>query len=99
MAAKSEVQRRKELRRAAEAEQRASEEASLPVLKETLWALFDYLDESLGDGCDHSLRLTEQFLVSRRIQPELVTPWLGEYGGFCDCEVLFNVEERWGKQS
>ena len=98
MADKSEVQRRKELRRAAEAKQRASEEAGLPVLKEVLWALFDYLDESLANGCDHSLRLTERFLASREIKPELVAPWLGEYGGFCDCEVLFNVEERWGKQ-
>ena len=98
MADKSEVQRRKELRRVAEAKQRASEEAGLPVPKETLWALFDYLDESLAGGCDHSLRLTEQFLISREIQPESVVPWLGECGGFCDCEVLFNVEERWGKQ-
>ena len=98
MADRSEVQRRKELRRAAEAKQRASEEASLPVPKEVLWVLFDYLDESLANGCDHSLRLTEQFLASREIKPELVIPWLGDYGGFCDCEVLFNVEERWGKQ-
>lgn len=98
MTDKSEVQRRKELHRVAETKQRASEEAGLPVPKETLWALFDYLDESLTDGCDHSLRLTEQFLISRKIQPELIVPWLGKYGGFCDCEVLFNVEDRWGKQ-
>lgn len=97
MTDKSEAQRRKELRRAAEAKQRAAEEAGLPVAKETLWELFDWLDESLTNGCDHSLRLTEQFLVSRGRPPELVVPWLGEYGGFCDCEVLFNVEERWGK--
>ena len=98
MVDKSEVQRRKELLKAVEAKQRASQEAGLPVSKEILWALFDYLDESLSDGCDHSLRLTETFLISQEIQPELVVPWLGEYGGFCDCEVLFNVEEQWGKQ-
>ena len=98
MVDKSEVQHRKELRRAAEAKLRAAEEASLPVPQETLWALFDYLDESLADGCDHSLRLTEQFLIARKIPPELVVSWLGDYGGFCDCEVLFNVEERWGRQ-
>jgi hypothetical protein len=98
MTSKSEIQRRKELRQAAEAKQRATEEASLPVSKETLWALFDYLDEALADGCDHSLWLTEQFLSSHNIQPELVIPWLGEYGGFCDCEVLANVADRWGKQ-
>ncbi|UYK81289.1 DUF2695 domain-containing protein [Xanthomonas sacchari] len=97
MADKLEVQRRKQLRRAAEAKQRESEESSLPVPRETLWALFDYLDMSLAVGCDHSLRLTEQFLASREIRPELLVAWLGEYGGFCDCEVLSNVEERWGR--
>jgi hypothetical protein len=25
-----------------------------------------------------------------------VIPWLREQGGYCDCEVLANVEERWG---
>ncbi|MBO9829518.1 DUF2695 domain-containing protein [Xanthomonas sp. A2111] len=53
---------------------------------------------SLAVGCDHSLRLTEQFLESREIRPELLVAWLGEYGGFCNCEVLSNVEERWGRQ-
>ncbi|HEV8694469.1 MAG TPA: DUF2695 domain-containing protein [Lysobacter sp.] len=24
-----------------------------------------------------------------------VLAWLGRYGGYCDCEVLFNVEDRW----
>ncbi|MCC4591381.1 DUF2695 domain-containing protein [Xanthomonas sacchari] len=92
-----EAQRRKALRRAAEHEQRLREEATRPLPKETLWALFDYLNEALADGCDHSLRLTTQFLASRDVAPESVIPWLGSHGGFCDCEVLFNVEERWGK--
>ncbi|KMM74940.1 hypothetical protein ACP93_14145 [Xanthomonas sp. NCPPB 1128] len=89
--------RRKALHATAKPEQRASKEAALPLPKETLWALFDYLNEALADGCDHSLRLTTQFLASRDVVPEAVIPWLGAHGGFCDCEVLFNVEERWGK--
>ena len=44
------------------------------------------------------MRLTQQFLASRSILPESVIPWLGRYGGYCDCEVLDNVEERWGRQ-
>ncbi|MCI2261155.1 MULTISPECIES: DUF2695 domain-containing protein [Xanthomonas] len=93
-----EAQRRKAIREAAEDEKRPLEEAALPLPKETLWALFDYLNEALADGCDHSLRLTTQFLASRDVPPASVIPWLGAHGGFCDCEVLFNVEERWGKQ-
>ncbi len=23
--------------------------------------------------------------------------WLAEYGGGCDCEVIANVEDRWGE--
>lgn len=99
MADEEEVQCRKELRRAAEARQRAAEEAGLPVARQVLWALFDHLDQSLAAaGCEHSMRLTQQFLASRSILPESVIPWLGRYGGYCDCEVLDNVEERWGRQ-
>ncbi|WP_254460003.1 DUF2695 domain-containing protein [Xanthomonas sacchari] len=92
-----EAQRRKAIREAAVHEQRPLEEAAFPLPKETLWALFDYLNDALADGCDHSLRLTTQFLASHDVAPESVIPWLGAHGGFCDCEVLFNVEERWGK--
>lgn len=98
MTASSEAQRRKDLRRAAEAKQRAAEEAALPVSRQTLWALFDTLDVALGQGCDHSLRFTVQFLAAHGIPPEQVIPWLGEYGGYCDCEVLANVEEHWGRE-
>lgn len=91
------AQGRKALRRKVESEQRTSEEAALPLPKEILWALFDYLNDALADGCDHSLRLTTQFLASHDVAPASVIPWLGAHGGFCDCEVLFNVEERWGK--
>ncbi|WOS41256.1 DUF2695 domain-containing protein [Xanthomonas rydalmerensis] len=91
------AQGRKALRRKVEFEQRTSEKAALPLPKETLWALFDHLNDALADGCDHSLRLTTQFLASHGVAPESVIPWLGAHGGFCDCEVLFNVEERWGK--
>lgn len=95
MVDRQEAERRKALRRAAEARQRASREAALPLPKKTLWALFDHLEDALADGRDHSLRFTRQFLASRGIEPDLVLPWLEEHGGYCDCEVLANVEEHW----
>ncbi|WP_244149976.1 DUF2695 domain-containing protein [Xanthomonas sacchari] len=91
------AQGRKALRRSAQSKQCAPAEATLPLPRETLWALFDYLNDVLADGCDHSLRRTTQFLASHDVAPESVIPWLGAHGGFCDCEVLFNVEDRWGK--
>ncbi|KAF1699784.1 DUF2695 domain-containing protein [Pseudoxanthomonas suwonensis] len=57
--------------------------------------MFDHLEDALADGCDHSLRFTRQFLASRGIEPDRVLPWLEEHGGYCDCEVLANVEEHW----
>ncbi|WP_369942336.1 DUF2695 domain-containing protein [Xanthomonas medicagonis] len=44
------------------------------------------------------MRRTEQFLLAHHLQPALVVPWLKSYGGFCDCEVLLNVEARWRRQ-
>jgi hypothetical protein len=98
MPEKSEIQRRKQLRRAEEATQRAIEEAALPMPKETLWALFDHLHAARAEGCDFSLRRTEQFLLAHHLQSAPVVPWLESYGGFCDCEVLLNVEARWRRQ-
>ena len=43
-------------------------------------------------------QIRRAFLESAIVQnlPEAtVIPWLGEYGGYCDCEVLANVEQEW----
>ncbi|WP_262696872.1 DUF2695 domain-containing protein [Chryseobacterium indoltheticum] len=44
--------------------------------------------------------MTKQFLESQHIQNmEEVKNWLKENGGFCDCEVLNNVEERFEEEN
>ena len=96
MTSHSEAERRKALRRKIDRVERAKEEATLPVNRVQLVALFDHLDIALVDGCDHSLRLTTEFLNSRGLPVATVIPWLRDQGGYCDCEVLANVEERWG---
>jgi hypothetical protein len=53
------------------------------------------LDEKLATvGCDDKLRLTKQFANEQQISFEILEEWLGEHGGYCDCEVLANVEEQ-----
>jgi len=84
------------LRRAAEQGTRNTEEARMPISRADLTRLFEHLEGALVNGCDHTLRFTREFLASRQLPEATITPWLGEYGGFCDCEVLANVEERWG---
>ncbi len=88
--------RRRELLREAAARERQRLLASLPLPGADLFALFDHLDEAAAD-CDHTLRQTEAFLRGRGLEPERVTPWLREQGGFCDCEVLANLEDTVGE--
>lgn len=67
---------------------------SLPMTVGLFEQLFDVLDERLAeDPCDHSLRLTEEFLAECDLDTEEVLVWLAERGGTCDCEVLANVAE------
>jgi len=97
MASESEIERRKLLRREVEDRAHAEEVARMPISRSQLAEMFEHLDHALVDGCDHTNRFTLAFLRSNGLAEATVVPWLAEYGGFCDCEVLANVEEHWGK--
>ncbi len=87
---------RKAILRALKEQERADAEAALPLPKADLAALFDRLDAQLSErDCDDTLRLTAAFLAERGLDVPRVTAWLRESGGYCDCEVLANVEEQW----
>ena len=79
--------RKKELLKGYKAKEKQSFQDSLPMDEELFWNLFDYVDEKLeiNDGCDHSLTFTREFLEKQKVDVE---------SGGCDCEVLYNVEER-----
>lgn len=66
----------------------------LPADESIFCNLFDYLDIQLSTkGCNHTTDLTRAFLVERGISNQAqVIEWLADNGGFCDCEVLANVE-------
>ncbi|SON62146.1 hypothetical protein MSIMFI_03667 [Mycobacterium simulans] len=55
--------------------------------------LLNYIEERSDDQpCDHSPRHAQRWAESRGIDwPELQRE-LREFGGYCDCEILFNVE-------
>lgn len=68
---------------------------SLPMPADLFHQLFSVLNEQLStDECDHSLRWTEEFLADSDVDTDAVVEWLAEQGGFCDCEVIANVEEK-----
>lgn len=86
-----------------ELRQKAKEkfEESLPLTKETFQKLFDFLDEKLSENnCEDKLKFTEEFFENNKIQNSVdVTEWLDENGGYCDCEVLNNVEEMFANDA
>lgn len=95
MPSKAEQESRKAMVRKIAQRQRADVVASMPITRDQLAQLFEHLDGALSAGCDHSLKLTRQFLRARGLSEAAIVPWLGEYGGYCDCEVLANVEQEW----
>ncbi|KZN39327.1 hypothetical protein N480_00430 [Pseudoalteromonas luteoviolacea S2607] len=70
--------------------------ASLPLSIELLKELLSFLNRENDPNCDHTLRETTDFLISRNLNPDKIIPWLNEHGGFCDCEVIFNVYDDVG---
>lgn len=96
MPSKEEKRRRAEIVEAIVAKDTEEAIESMPISFKDLGALFNHLDEVFGrEGCDHTLAITTAFLDRQSLNKEIIIPWLGEYGGYCDCEVLANVEESW----
>ncbi len=70
--------------------------SAFPLNNDLLASLFNFVEMSVDtDGCDHSLRFTEEWLVSSAVVPEPVLNWLESNGGYCDCEVVINVRQHW----
>jgi hypothetical protein len=89
--------RKDELKKAWKQQERQKIVTSIPMPHQELCGLFDHLDKEIESGCDHTLRLTTAFLQKRGLDVERIIPWLREHGGYCDCEVLANVEDKFGE--
>lgn len=74
------------------AEGRSELAASMPLSPHQLDSLLDYLDANLT-SCDHSTKLTDIFLHVEKLDKQRVLSWLADHGGFCDCEVLYNLHD------
>jgi len=68
-----------------------------PIPLDELRELFQYLGRPNPPPCDHTHRETTAFLQSRGVPVEPTLAWLRANGGFCDCEVIFNVTNDWGE--
>ncbi len=104
MPSPEEKQRRWQIARELRSEEIAQARALRPIADQDLVALLEHLDQSLFlrvneqilSRCDHSFRVCRQFLSSRGLSNiDGICEWFGEYGGFCDCEVAYNVGDYW----
>jgi hypothetical protein len=74
---------------------RSERAPALPIAPERLLALFDMLHrERAAERCDNTCRMTERWLDESRLPAAKVLSWLRQRGGYCDCEVVLNVEPR-----
>jgi hypothetical protein len=93
---KSEKERRKQIMDDLKKKADQEFESSLPMDRESFHKLFDYLDTELTDkNCDDTNSLTRTYLLQSNIQNvDEVLEWLAEHGGYCDREILANVEQQ-----
>lgn len=66
-----------------------------PIPYNDVRALFEWLDKPNPPPCDNTHRQTIEFLKARELPIESTIAWLEANGGFCDCEVIFNVTNDW----
>ena len=69
---------------------------SLPLPIDELKELLTFLNREKAPPCDHTLRESIKFLKDRSLDTEKIIPWLNDHGGYCDCEVIFNVYDDVG---
>jgi Protein of unknown function (DUF2695) len=68
-------------------------EAQLPITLQQLHRLTDHLDAYLtGHACDRTLRETLAWAEREGLDPIQVQTGLEPLGGYCDCEVLANID-------
>jgi hypothetical protein len=98
---KNEIERRKKIKQELREKARFEFEKSLPISQDYFRNLFDYLDGFLSENeCDNTLKVTVEYLEKNNINNiEEVILWLNENGGYCDCEVLFNIEEMFDENA
>ncbi len=100
MTDKIDKERRKQILNDLRKNAREEFQNSLPMSAENFAGLFDYLDQQLGEKpCNDDHTMTKCYLGQIGIQDtEKILEWLMTKDGYCDCEVLANVEEQFDGQ-
>jgi hypothetical protein len=65
----------------------------LPLDRAQLEALAGHVDAAVtAGGCDRTRRVTDAWAAEHGVALDPLHQGLEEYGGFCDCEVVMNVD-------
>lgn len=71
---------------------------SLPVKKEEMEALFEFIEDELYENeCDDTARFAMQFMLNENLPFPKILAWLNANGGHCDCKIMENIEREWRK--
>jgi hypothetical protein len=93
MAAKDEKARRKQVKDQYLRNEHAEHAAKMPLDRDQLQSLLAHVEDRVErDGCDHSRRATDAWAAANDLDLDQLHTGLEEYGGYCDCEVVMNVD-------
>lgn len=70
----------------------------LPITRGELKDLLDWIDRPNPPECTHTLRESAGFLPGRGLPVEPTLEWLRANGACCDCEVILNVDDKFGAE-
>jgi hypothetical protein len=83
------------IEKALRSKERADARAAFPIPVDDLRGLFDELDRRLSEeACDDTRRFAQAWLERKGLEVERTFRWFAEHGGYCDCEILPNVEQH-----
>ena len=71
--------------------QREDDRRTLGLNESQLNELHQYLNQWSEKGCDHTLRFTTEWAIKSGLPVDAVCQGVRVHGGYCDCEVVFNV--------
>ncbi len=95
MPIKREKERRNSIKKVLKNQEKTEFLNSLPIPISVLQELFHYLDLKLSkNNCDNSLKFTLEFIEDNYLPENKLIEWFENNGGYCDCEVLANIEEQ-----
>jgi hypothetical protein len=90
---RNEKARRREIVHALRDQEKQNAREGFPAPILVLKGLFDFLDLRLSESeCDDTLRFTHEYIRRSDMNERWTIEWREQNGGFCDCEVLNNIE-------